>query len=220
MAGSRTEGEKRRRKKAARNQEAWAEAEKRGRGRPPMQGIAREAVAGRRALGNPARPCAALREALLVRARLAGIAVPSTEDGKPRLTADMVRRLSQPWMGCNAGRAIETEAPELRADLWGAISDVRKTYARYWRALGLPDPHPMIARLLYAETPPDDAAPLDTAWARDRLSVEEEVKAASNAMMLCEQKLGLARWLKGCILNDEPVRDRAVLIACLRKMAS
>ncbi len=211
------------------NQEAFAEAEKRGRGRPPMQGIARDAPSGGRRIGNAARPNAALRDALLARARLAGIAVERGKDGKERLTADLVVRLKQPWMGCNAGRAIE--APPVgtadkdwaseRADLWGAISAVRRAYARYWRAIGLPDPYPPTARMLYAETPPpdgDEVAPPDTAWARDLLSVEEEVKAATGAMMMCEQRLGLARWLKGCILNDEQVRDRAVLIACLRGM--
>lgn len=215
MAGSRTEGEKRRRKKAARNQEAWTEAERRG-GRPPMMGIARETPTAKDRLGKAKRPCAALRDSLIVRARLAGIEVPKTPDGKPRLTADLVRRLSQPWMGCNAGRAIEAEPPDTRADLWGAISAVRKIYVRYWRAIGLPDPYPPTARLLYAETPPDDAAPLDTAWARDRLSVEEEVKAATATMMACEMKLGFVRWAKGCILYDEPVRDRVALILCLR----
>lgn len=207
MTKAKTKGERRRGKKA--------------RGGRPAIDAPREAATASYPRGRPVRPTAALRQALVTRARLAGIDLPLGEDGKPKLTADLHRRLSQPWMGCNAGRAIEPMASEERSRLWGAISDIRRAYARYWRALGIPDPYPPAARLLYAETPPEDGAPVsDAPWAREPLSPEEEVKAATSAMMACEMALGAARWVKGCILFDEPLRDREALLACLRTRAA
>lgn len=188
------------------------------RGRPPIDGIQRETATDSRSTGRPARPTAALRQALIKRADLAGIDLPRGEDGKPRISAEMHRRLIQPWMGCAAGRAIEQEKPADRAQLWEAISGIRKAYARYWRCLGIPDPYPPAARLLYADKPDAEAMPQDAAWAKAPLTAEEEVKAATAAMMACEMRIGIARWVKGCILFDEPVRDRAQLLACMKAL--
>ena len=203
MAGSRTKGEKRRAKKA----------------RAPNGQFAPIPDAPRDARGALARPTAGAVRSLVVRARLAGIEVPEV-DGKPRVAGELFRRLRQPWMGCNAGRAIEGEDPSDRAELWGAIVQVRRAYERYWQVVGIPAPYPPSARMLYAVDPGEQGVEIEEAEpiANEPMTLEEAAKAASSAMMRCEAVLGLVRWSKACLLHDGPVRDRGELLRVLREI--
>lgn len=203
MAGSRTKGEKRRAKKA----------------RAPNGQFAAIPDAPRDTRGALARPTAGAVRALVVRARLAGIEVPEP-DGKPKLTPELFRRLRQPWMGCNAGRAIEGEEPSDRAELWGAIVHVRRAYERYWRIMGIPAPYPPSARMLYAVDPAEQGVEIEDVepMPGEPMTLEEAAKAASSAMMRCEAVLGLVRWSKACLLHDGPVRDRGELLRVLREI--
>lgn len=201
MSKSRTKGEARRAKKA----------------RAANGQFARIDSTPRERNGRPARPSATATRGLIIRAEMAGIDVPHGSDGKPKLTPELFRRLRQPWMGCNAGRAIEAEAPDDRAELWGAISAARKAFSRYWDVMGIPAPYPPSARMLYAEDPGSNGTDLDHHFPSCApLTLEEEAKAASSRMMRVEMVFGLAKWLKSCILFDTPVEDRAVLVRALK----
>lgn len=203
MAGSRTKGEKRRAKKA----------------RAPNGQFAAIPDAPRDARGALARPTAGAVRSLVVRARLAGIEVPNGPDGKPRVAGELFRRLRQPWMGCNAGRAIEGE--DDRSDLWGAIVSVRRAYERYWHVIGIPAPYPPAARGLYVAEPGEQGVEIE-AWATpsEPLTVEEAAKAATANMMRCEAILGRVRWAKACLLYDQPVREKDGLLRVLRDVSS
>jgi hypothetical protein len=164
--------------------------------------------------GRPQRASAALRSAMIVRARAAGIKLEVGKDGAPKIGAEMMARLKQPWMGCRAGRAIESLPAEERSQLWGAISDVRRVYDRYWRALGVPSPYPPCARLQVApdlgDTPPPPRPP------SERLSPQDEARVATSAMMAVEGRLALVPWAKGVILYDDPVKVLADFRKTLR----
>lgn len=205
MTKSRTKGEARRAKKA----------------RAANGQFAAIPDAPRDTRGALARPTAGAVRALVVRARLAGIEVPEP-DGKPQLTPELFRRLRQPWMGCNAGRAIEGEEPSDRAELWGAIVHVRRAYERYWRIMGIPAPYPPAARMLYAPDPGEQGVEIEevATLPGEPMTLEDAVKSATAAMMRCEAVLGHVRWAKACLLYDHPVREKDGLLRVLRDVSS
>jgi len=96
------------------------------------------------------------------------------------ITKANMREVRAPWWGCAAGRVIanETMGEKDRADLWGAICEMRKITAAYDSALGAPNRHPACLRLL---TPPDEMhADASTAPTDDRTD-EEKLRQATTA---------------------------------------
>jgi hypothetical protein len=71
--------------------------------------------------------------------------------------------------------------------------------------------------MLYAETPPEEVAPMDDGWAREQRSIEDEAKAATSAMMIAEGKLCAVPWIKRVVLHDDmQVRDIDGFVMVLR----
>jgi hypothetical protein len=122
-------------------------------------------------------------------------------------------------MGCTAGRAIDHEPDQTRAELWNAIKRIRAVFNRYWIAIGAPPPYAKAAMMAYLP----DALGTDgveaSTW--DSRSQEEKIRAAVTAMMHIERVLGMAGYgvaseVKQVVLYDAKVLDYAKLVAGLR----
>lgn len=131
------------------------------------------------------------------------------------INRDMLVEAAAPHLGCNVGRALHGH-PGL-AGLWGAAQHIRAVYARYWAVHGLPNPFPQSASLTAMPEPiGSDGVEVDSGW--DDRPIEEKSRASTAAMMRIEGFLlavGCAPEVKASVLRDEPVRDRARLVASL-----
>ena len=81
---------------------------------------------------------------LVLEARAARAGFPPVPEGQVR-GRDARKALAQPWMGCQAGRAIAGEKDV--AAIWETISRIRAVVAAYRRAIGAGTGHPAIMRL-------------------------------------------------------------------------
>lgn len=188
------------------------------RGRPRKEGP-RDPVTQRLSRISPERREANQQAAIVARCRALGWLPRIGEDGKPTMkpTAEMAKRATSEWMGCNAGRAIDMEKD--RAELWGAIKAIRATYVRYWAAIGAPPPYAKSAMLAYLPEVMGSEGVDASGW--DDRPEEERVKVASAAMMRVEQTIGMAgegvlAEVKAAVLLDADVRCRCRLIMGLR----
>jgi hypothetical protein len=189
------------------------------RGRPRKDGPREDN--GRPSRVSPKRREETQQTVIVARCKIMGWLPRIGENGLPTMapTADMTKRAASEWMGCNAGRAIEGEAPDVRAELWAAIKHVATTYARYWASIGAPPPYASAAMMTYLpEIMGSDGVEAST-W--DHRTEEERVRASSAAMMRLEQTLGMAGEgvaveVKGVVLHDAPVRNYARMVLGLR----
>lgn len=123
-------------------------------------------------------------------------------------TAENVKRALADHMGCTAGRAIDHEPAEARAELWAAIKRIGQTFARYWQAIGAPPPYAKAAMLAYLPEPTGSDGVEASRW--DDRSEQERVRAAADAMMHMEGRLrvaGAAAEVKAVVLHDADVQD-------------
>lgn len=210
MAGARTEGEKRRRKKASRNQEAWAGAEQRGPGRPKIEGVARLANEriSRAAPIPPEKADAARR--VVTEARCKAMGWPNGPEWRDLALAE--------HLGCEAGRAIHDLPSADRAALWEVIKTIRRVYTRYWVVHGLPMPYPdaLSLAMLPEQVTSDN---LSEAAIYDDRTIEEKSRASTTAMMRLEGVLMTYRvsaLVKSVVLRDErPPSISALVLAML-----
>lgn len=155
----------------------------------------------------------AATEALQARCRQAG-KVPS---------ADAMRDARSPWWGCEAGKVIGNAdaTHDQRLILWDAAQHMRRVWASYYAATGMPGRYPKCTGIL---APTDrieaDAAspPLDTR------TDEERQRAAVSAMMRVDGFLGrisavAASECKRVVLDDQPCHDAPGLLDGLRVVA-
>lgn len=183
--------------------------------------------------GQPARIRSAEREeamraSTVARCKVLGILPRATADGPSYVpTADMVKRVGPPWMGCTAGRAIEAETD--RAELWEAIKRVRQVYTTYWRTTGIPSPYAKIGAL--ASIPDafgSDGVEIGDRKVTDIRSIEDRVKSATAAMMRMETILGMAGYgvaheVKRVVLSfreEEGVKDQSRYFLGLRAVVA
>lgn len=165
------------------------------------------------------------------RAKAHAKALRNVQHGNAAAMAKALDAARAPWNGCPAGRAIATSVPALKAvlpdmdvpTLWDAIQRVRSVYARWYQAIGAPDPNPHGMNLeLLPEEFGSDGVEVDGGW--DDRTEEERVKAATAAMMYLEGVLGRAGYgvaveVKAVVLRDEAVRHVDRLIVGLAAVA-
>ena len=195
----------------------WGKA----RGRPRKEGADRHPETGRITRVKPARAEENKRAVIIARCKIMGWLPRLNREGIPTYlpTADMAMRASQPWMGCPAGRAIEGEPSEVRAELWEAVKRVSAVYWRYWLAIGAPPPYAKSAALAYLPESLGSEGVEASEW--DDRSEQEKVEAATRAMMKLEQALGMAgegvaAEVKGVVLAEAEVGDYRRLVKGLR----
>ena len=124
--------------------------------------------------------------------------------------------------GCEVGIALLTDslAADHRADLWNAVKHMRLVWARYDRALGAPNRHPVCLRILAPaermEASASDPAP-------DDRSEADRFRSAISAWMAVQGWLGYCdgRARSACIaavVDDASVSDWAgvkLALACI-----
>ena len=132
--------------------------------------------------------------------RLAAANVPSPEK---HVMSDMA--------GCEAGIALLADdiSADERADLWRAITHIRRTWVAYGRAIGAPNRYAQCLRILLpaerfevsASSPAFDSRPQED---RDRSAVAAYMRTQGWLMR------GSARDLQaciGCVVDDQPGHD-------------
>ena len=95
--------------------------------------------------------------------------------GELRRDSDAMKSQLQ---GCAIGRALEARGGHDKADLWRAVEYMRRTYAAYRGAHGLPSPHAIVARIL---SPTDAVETSAEAPPADLRTDEERARAATTA---------------------------------------
>ena len=151
--------------------------------------------------------------ALIVRCRRREVAPTEAE----------LRESKAPWWGCCAGSAMARAVTDdrERAELWDAITHMRKTVSAYDAACGAPSRH---AKCLQILAPVDaveasaESAPIDTR------SDDERSRSAVSAWMQLHGWLGYtdkaaASEAWRVVIQDEPDRDVPGLLSALRCVA-
>ena len=152
---------------------------------------------------------------LETRARHAGITLP--KDGVAR--EKVLRDLRAAWHGCLAGRMMARAADHdrERADLWDAIQYIRRTQAAYDRAIGAPNRHAQVLRLM---APPSELHADAASPPIDLRSDAERAEQARRAMKILQSWLRLAEAAAGpamtLVVDDQPGCTPAVLMRTLR----
>jgi hypothetical protein len=128
-----------------------------------------------------------------------------------------------PMAGCNAGRAIMqyTTDASLRADLFAAVTHMRRVQVAYDRALGAPSRN---AKCLQILLPVDEMHADATTPPIDTRTDEERVRSATSAYMAIQGWLGYvdnaaASECKAVCIEDARVRDKAGLMLALAAIA-
>lgn len=130
---------------------------------------------------------------------------------------------SDPRWGCSVGRLILTESEHRRADLWNAAQHARATQLAHDKAIGAPNRHAQVARILspVAAFEADASSP-----APDYRTEDDKFRQAISAQMRVEGWIGHtdARAIsafKQAVINDPdgPVKDWPGVLACLQCIA-
>jgi len=163
----------------------------------------------------------AATEALQARCRQAG-KVP---------TADAMRDARSPWWGCEAGKVIgglspkrdgaKDGEPDQRLALWDAAQHMRRVWASYYAATGMPGRYPKCMGIL---APTDRLEADASSPPMDTRTDDEKYRAAVSAMMRVEGFLGRisavsASECKRVVLDDQHCHDAPGLLAGLRVVA-
>lgn len=124
--------------------------------------------------------------------------------------------------GCEVGIALllDNLGGCERADLWGAVKHMRRVWLAYDRALGAPNRHPQVARIL---TPVDPMTASASDPAPDDRPEAERYRSAVSAWMAVQGWLGYAdgRARSACIaavVDDAAVSDWSgvkLALACI-----
>lgn len=130
------------------------------------------------------------------------------------ITKNNITEMRAPWWGCYAGRVIgeKTMSEKDRADLWSAITHMRKVIVQHDAAIGLPKRHAVCMKLLDATA--------GGARVKDTRTPEERARQATSAMMQVEGWLGYvdksaASEAKRVVIGDEYCRDEDGLLLAL-----
>ena len=121
----------------------------------------------RPAAGRPPKEDAT-RVAIDARLRMAGRA--DTRENRDAMKSQL--------QGCAIGRALEARGGQDKPELWRAVEYMRRTYAAYRGANGLPSPHAIVAKIL---APTDAIETSAEAPPADLRSAEEKARAATTA---------------------------------------
>lgn len=130
---------------------------------------------------------------------------------------------SDPRWGCSVGRLILTEPEQRRAELWNATQHARATQLAHDKAIGAPNRHAQVARILspVAAFEADASSP-----APDYRTEDGKYRQAIAAQMRVEGWIGHtdARAIsafKQAVINDPdgPVKDWPGVLACLQCIA-
>lgn len=155
----------------------------------------------------------ARKTALQARCRVFGL--PDTPEG--------LRASGEPRWGCSVGRMILTEPEHHRPDLWNAAQHARATQLAYDRAIGAPNRHAQVARILspVAAFEADASSP-----APDYRTDDDRFRQAVSAQMRVEGWIGhtdsrAVSAFKQAVINDPdgPVKDWTGVLACLQCIA-
>lgn len=131
-----------------------------------------------------------------------------------------MKAANDPKLVDSVGRLILTEPEAKRADLWNATQHARATQLAYDRAIGAPNRHAQVARILspVAAFEADASSP-----APDYRTEEDKFRQAVAAQMRVEGWIGhtdsrAASAFKQAVINDPdgPVRDWPGVLACLQ----
>ena len=128
-----------------------------------------------------------------------------------------------PLWGCSVGRLILSEPEHRRPDLWNATQHARATQLAYDRAIGAPNRHAQVARILspVAAFEADASSP-----APDYRTDDDKYRQAISAQMRVERWIGhtdphTVSAFKQAVINDPDgqVRDWPGVLACLQCIA-
>ena len=106
-------------------------------------------------------------------------------------TKETLDAMKAQYMGCEAGKAIDAQpiSASAKADLFAAVHHVRKVWAAYDRAIGAPDRHAKVARIL---APTDAIEATAASPAIDDRDEATKQRQAVAARMAVETWLGYA----------------------------
>lgn len=137
-------------------------------------------------------------------------------------TSETRRKMLAPWNGFPEGAAIETATGEAaKQRLWNASQHMVKTWTVYYRAHTMPSPY---ARCMSILQPTDEMQADAASPALDERDDAEKQRDSVTAKMRVEGWLGRisafsARECKQVVLNGRDIKDAAGLLAALRVVA-
>lgn len=152
---------------------------------------------------------------LETRARHASITLPHDDAAREKALRD----LRAAWHGCLAGRMMARAADHdrERADLWDAIQYIRRTQDAYDRAIGAPNRHAQVMRLM---APPSELHADAASPPIDLRSDVERADQARRTMKILQSWLRLAGAAAGpamtLVVDDQPGCTPAMLMHTLR----
>ena len=159
------------------------------------------------------KPEDARKTALQARCRVWGI--PDTPEG--------LKAASDEMLGCAVGRMIRTEPDGKRPALWSAAQHARQTQLAYDRAIGSPNRHAQVARILSPVTAFEASA---SSPAPDYRTDDERYRQAKSAQLQVEGWIGhtdaqAISAFKQAVINDPDgrIRDWDGVRACLQCIA-
>lgn len=138
-------------------------------------------------------------------------------------TTEALKASVAPLWGCSVGRMILTEPEHHRPDLWNAAQHARATQLAYDRAIGAPNRHAQVARILspVAAFEADASSP-----APDYRTEDDRFRQAVAAQMRVEGWIGhtdsrAISAFRQAVINDPdgPVKDWPGVLACLQCIA-
>lgn len=153
-------------------------------------------------------------------ARLPMLTARARQQGLPA-TKETLTKMTAQYNGCEAGKAISAQpiSDAAKADLFAAVQHVRKTWAAFDRAIGAPDRHAKVARILAPTAAMEATAASPAIDMRDDETKLRQAVAARQAVegWLCYADNAAAHAVKLHCLDepDVPVRDVAGMIAGL-----
>lgn len=138
-------------------------------------------------------------------------------------TTEALKASVAPLWGCSVGRMILTEPEHHRPDLWNAAQHARATQLAYDRAIGAPNRHAQVARILspVAAFEADASSP-----APDYRTEDDRFRQAVAAQMRVDGWIGhtdsrAISAFRQAVINDPdgPVKDWPGVLACLQCIA-